>query len=48
MVPVLNRVGTHCAVLGNHDFGKKKTSTFYINDLSIMDFVCRSWPGGTH
>lgn len=22
MVPVLNDVGTHCAVLGNHDFGK--------------------------
>lgn len=21
MVPVLNDVGTHCAVLGNHDFG---------------------------
>lgn len=22
MVPVLNAVGTHCAVFGNHDFGK--------------------------
>lgn len=22
MVPVLNDIGTHCAVLGNHDFGK--------------------------
>lgn len=22
MIPVLNGVGTHCAVLGNHDFGK--------------------------
>lgn len=22
MVPVLNEVGVHCAVLGNHDFGK--------------------------
>lgn len=21
MIPVLNKVGTHCAVLGNHDFG---------------------------
>lgn len=21
MVPVLNEIGTHCAVLGNHDFG---------------------------
>lgn len=26
MVPVLNRVGTHCAVLGNHDFGKMDIS----------------------
>lgn len=24
MVPVLNAVGTHCAVFGNHDFGKCK------------------------
>lgn len=23
MVPVLNAVGTHCAVFGNHDFGKR-------------------------
>lgn len=22
MVPVLNECGTHCAVFGNHDFGK--------------------------
>lgn len=22
MVPVLNSIGTHCAVFGNHDFGK--------------------------
>lgn len=22
MVAVLNDIGTHCAVLGNHDFGK--------------------------
>ena len=22
MIPVLNRLGTHCAVYGNHDFGK--------------------------
>lgn len=25
MVPVLNDIGTHCAVLGNHDFGKSTT-----------------------
>jgi len=23
MVPVLNKLGTNCAVFGNHDFGKK-------------------------
>ena len=23
MLPVLNKFGTHCAVFGNHDFGKK-------------------------
>lgn len=22
MIPVLNEIGTHCAVFGNHDFGK--------------------------
>ena len=22
MIPVLNKIGTHCAVFGNHDFGK--------------------------
>ena len=22
MIPVLNQLGTHCAVYGNHDFGK--------------------------
>ena len=24
MIPVLNQLGTHCAVYGNHDFGKDK------------------------
>ena len=23
MVPVLNALGTHCAVYGNHDFGQE-------------------------
>lgn len=27
MVTVLNDVGTHCAVLGNHDFGNKHSFT---------------------
>lgn len=25
MIPVLNQVGTHCAVFGNHDFGEEFT-----------------------
>ena len=29
MIPVLNECGTHCAVFGNHDFGKK-LNYFYI------------------
>ena len=24
MVPVLNHLGVHCSVYGNHDFGKSK------------------------
>jgi hypothetical protein len=28
MVPVLNECGTHCAVFGNHDFGKLASSLF--------------------
>ena len=27
MVPVLNMLGTHCAVFGNHDFGKDGNSS---------------------
>ncbi len=23
MIPVLNKLGVHCACYGNHDFGKK-------------------------
>lgn len=34
MIPVLNRIGTHCAVLGNHDFGMCWIATLFptIND----------------
>lgn len=28
MIPVLNECGTHCAVFGNHDFGKISHSVF--------------------
>ena len=28
MIPVLNECGTHCAVFGNHDFGKNVTRSF--------------------
>lgn len=52
MVPVLNRVGTHCAVLGNHDFGKFSIFIFsQWNSLQIkteLHFQCRSWSGGTN
>lgn len=30
MVPVLNDVGTICAVFGNHDFGKNFTFKFFL------------------
>lgn len=30
MVPVLNEVGVHCAVLGNHDFGKFPSSPLLV------------------
>ena len=29
MVPVLNRLGVHCAVYGNHDFGLFSIFVFY-------------------
>jgi hypothetical protein len=28
MIHVLNECGTHCAVFGNHDFGKNVTRSF--------------------
>lgn len=28
MVPVMNQLGIHCAVFGNHDFGKYKIHVF--------------------
>ena len=34
MLPVLNKFGTHCAVFGNHDFGKKSfTLHWYLQCL---------------
>lgn len=41
MVPVLNSVGTHCAVFGNHDFGKfncliTNLSKVFFNLMSIQ------------
>ena len=35
MLPVLNKFGTHCAVFGNHDFGKK-SFTPLISAMSAM------------
>ena len=31
MIPVLDECGTHCAVFGNHDFGK--------NDMYLFAFI---------
>lgn len=38
MVPVLNECGTHCAVFGNHDFGKMANPLF-MRSLVCMVFV---------
>lgn len=38
MIPVLNKIGTHCAVLGNHDFGKSHF-TLTISTSKFL-FVC--------
>ena len=32
MVPVLNAIGVHCAVYGNHDFGKCHGLSLYTWD----------------
>lgn len=37
MVPVLNHVGTACAVYGNHDFGKERLREIIM--LEIL-FLC--------
>ena len=35
MVPVLNRLGVHCAVYGNHDFGLFSIFLFYCFDFAF-------------
>ena len=42
MVPVLNQLGVHCAVYGNHDFGENME---YIFCVQLMFFFSRFWPG---
>lgn len=52
MIPVLNEIGVHCAVLGNHDFGKIKTVFFCENKFVQFTehksvqclFFSGSWP----
>ena len=45
MVPVLNHLGVHCAVYGNHDFGVKM---FMLNILYCSNiFMYRFWFGNT-
>ena len=41
MVPVLNQLGVHCAVFGNHDFGLYPMHVF--DGLIIK--LCRFWSG---
>ena len=40
MVPVLNAVGTTCAVYGNHDFGKWSYFLEIVNDYTTRDHRC--------
>jgi hypothetical protein len=40
MVPVLNECGTHCAVFGNHDFGKTAVPLFACLFWCIVFCVC--------
>lgn len=51
MIPVLNDIGVHCAVLGNHDFGKIKSDFlfWYLIQLLVKLFVkFRSWVRGNN
>ena len=44
MVPVLNMIGTQCAVFGNHDFGRNKI-IFTPRSSKVMLIIFRSWCG---
>ena len=35
MVPVLNQLGVHCAVYGNHDFGDDTEYVFCLRDIKL-------------
>ena len=38
MIPILNDLGVHAAVYGNHDFGKRNTpSTVIMRRLELED-----------
>ena len=46
MVPVLNSLGTHCAVFGNHDFGRKYSSSTFWHYLAFpSDFGLEALEG---
>lgn len=42
MVPVLNSIGVHCAVYGNHDFGM----TYFFFNFQLSHKYFRSWSRG--
>lgn len=47
MVPVLNDVGTMCAVFGNHDFGMVNfTSQFFLNFLCMQKGLFKCYVRG--
>ena len=43
MVPVLNQLGTNCALLGSHDFGKQNIDYFKLlyYDCMIEVKICK-------
>jgi 5'-nucleotidase len=44
MIPVLNECNVHCAVFGNHEFGKNKTNFFLLAAFQ-NNFLNRFWFG---
>lgn len=43
MIPVLNKIGTHCAVLGNHDFGEFVIVHYFTFSLCVCMCVANKY-----